>query len=341
VLIFGFLDGILKLHKESFSIMTGQNQSFGRAGILTLGLALSTLLGCDKISSWYEGITHKSGHQETTAAPSGSATTSPVAAPTAAPAPTELPKDIIAQVGTWSITVDDFNERLNKLKEILPEFNPTSASAKKLILEELIRQQLLVKEAEDTGLAQKKDVVDTVEDFRKTLLVQELATTLTKDIQATEADAQEYYNKNTKEFVTKAEWRIREIVVPDEGQAKEILVQLLQGADFAETAKTRSKASSADKGGDKGFLDKFPFEQMQTAAASLEAGKISNVFKGPDGYYIVKLEEKKGGAPKGFAAVKDELVKGLTLRKQQEAVLEHLNKLAGKTQIQINEDLLK
>jgi peptidyl-prolyl cis-trans isomerase C len=295
-------------------------------------LALSALVGCDKISSWYDSVTHKDA-----------AKTPSVSAPAATPAPAsaELPDNVVARVGNWNITADDFNTRLQKLKDILPEFDPNNANAKKLILEELIRQQLLVMDAEQSGLAQKKEIVDTVEDFRKTLLVQELATNLTKDIEATEAEAQEYYNKNKKEFATKTEWKIREIVVPDENQAKEILVQLLQGADFSETAKAKSKAANADKGGDMGFVSKFPFEQMKSAAASLETGKTSNVFKGPDGYYIIKLDDAKGGEPKDFAAVKDELIKGLTLRKQQEAVLEYLNKLAGKTQIKVNEELLK
>jgi peptidyl-prolyl cis-trans isomerase C len=291
-------------------------------------------MGCDKISSWYDSVTQKDTHKTAPVSPS------PIL-PTETPIAAELPKNVVARVGSWNMTIDDFNERLGKLKGVLPEFDSSNLDSKKLILEELIRQQLLVMDAERTGLAQKKEIVDTVDDFRKTLIVQELANSLTKDIQATDADALDFYNKNQKSFITKAEWKIRDIVVPDESEAKDILVQLLQGADFAETAKTRSKASTADKGGDLGFLSKFPSEQMKSAVAPLEIGKVSGVFKASDGYHIVKLDDKRGGQPQNFEAVKQEILKGLTLRKQQEAVLEYLNKLAGKTRIQVNDELLK
>jgi len=316
--------------------MTQHPKFLKNTSLLALCLTLSGLTGCDSISSWYDNVTQKNKKTVPLSA-------SPTATAAAETPSAELPAGVIARIGNWTLTVDDFNERLTKLKEILPEFDPNNINSKELILEELVRQQLLVVDAEQSGLAQRKDLVDTVEDFRKTLLVQELATGLTKDIEVTDPAALEYYEKNKtkKEFMTTPEWKVREIVVPDEIQAKDVLVLLLQGADFAETAKGRSKASTADKGGDKGFVSSFPFEQMQNTLTSLEVGKVSSIFKGPDGYYIVKLEEKKGGEPKPFSSVRNELIKGLTLRKQQEAVLDHLNKLAAKTKIQVNEDLLK
>ncbi len=302
--------------------------------VATAFLLTSGTMGCDQISSLMGGKAAKDTKK--TGAASTAASPSETIQPDSALAP-----DVLARVGKWSITIDEFNEKLKKLKEILPEFDPADARSKRLILEELVRQELLVMDAEQTGVSQKKEIIDTVADFRKTLLVQEIATELTRGIEVAEGDAREYYDKNPKEFVVQPEWKIREILVSTESEAKDILVLLLQGADFAETAVAKSKAPTAAKGGDKGFLSKFPFDQMQAAAATLDTGKVSSVFKGPDGYYIIKLDEKKGGEPRPFAAVKNELIKGLTLKKQQEAVLAHLNKLAGTTSIQVNEDLLK
>ncbi len=309
-------------------------------GVLVMFFIMTGITGCDQISFLMQSVTHKDA-KKISVAPVAAPSPVVQAEPSKIPADGPLPPGVLARVGNWSITLDEFNEKLKKLKDILPEFDSADIKAKKLILEELVRQELLVKDAEQSGAAQRKEILDTVEDFRKTLLVQEVATELTRGIEAAEGDAREYYDKNQKEFIVKPEWKIREIMVPTESEAKDILVQLLQGADFVETAKARSKSPTADKGGDKGFISKFPFEQMQAAVASLEVGKISSVFKGPDGHYVVKLDEKKGGEPKSFTAVKAELIKGLTLRKQQEAVLDHLNKLASKTNIQVNEDLLK
>lgn len=302
-----------------------------------------SLVGCDKIAALYDNSTkQKPANQSPQAAPiQKEKTSSPEKSVESKSTNEPLPSNVLASVGNWSITLDEFNSKLIKLKEILPEFDPKDINSKKLILEELVRQELLVKDAEQAGIAQQKELIETVEDFRKTLLVQEVASKLTKDIKATEEEAREYYDKNKNNFTVKAEWKVREIMVPAESDAKDILVQLLQGGDFVAIAKEKSKSPSANKGGDLGWISKFPFDQMGAAVEALEAGKTSGVFKGPNGYYVVKLDEKRGGSPKPFLAIKSDLTKKLTLKKQQDAVLDHLDKLAEKTNIKINEELLK
>ncbi len=61
------------------------------------------------------------------------------------------------------------------LKQQLPDFKENDPNTKNAVLDELIRQQLLVKEAEDSDIGNTKEIKDAVEDFRKTLLVQEIA----------------------------------------------------------------------------------------------------------------------------------------------------------------------
>ncbi len=251
-----------------------------------------------------------------------------------------LPKDVIVKVGNWTLTTKEFDERLKLLKQGLPEFNDSDPNSKALVLDELIRQQLLVQDAENSGIAKQKDITDAVEDFRRTLLVQELANKLTKDVLATEEDAQKYYTDNKELFVEPVEWSVREIVSADEATAKNILVQVLQGSDFAELAKTQSKGTTAADGGLLKPFTKAPFEAMQIAIATLDVGATSAVIKGPQGFYVFKVEGKKGGQPKEFKEVKDELISGLTVRKQQEAISEHLNAIAQKTKIEVNKDLL-
>jgi len=261
-------------------------------------------------------------------------------APNAAEAPAAMPKDVLVRVGSWMLTGQQFEERLKLLKEGLPDFDATKPGSKEALLNELIRQQLLVKDAESSGLARESDITEAVEDFRRTLLVQKLANQLTRGIVVDEKEAQEYYNQNKDLFVEPVQYTAREIVVGDETTAKNILVQVLQGADFAETAKTQSKGKTASDGGALPAFAKAPFEAMQSAIANLDAGGVSAVFKGSEGFYIVKVDSKKGGAMKPFAGVKQDLISGLTLRKQQKAILDHINQLAEKTKIEINKELL-
>ena len=251
-----------------------------------------------------------------------------------------LPADTIVRIGAWSLTSQQFEQRLKLLKEGLPDFDADKPGNKESVLNELIRQQLLVKDAEDQGIGEKKEITEAVEDFKRTLLVQELANQLTKDIVATEKEAKEYYDQNKALFVTPIEWTAREAVVADEVTAKNMLVQVLQGGDFAEIAKAQSKGKTAAQGGVLPAFKKAPFDAMQTAIANLDAGGTSAVFKGPEGFYLVKIDDKKGGDTKSFESVKKDLVSGLTLRKQQEAILDHINEVASKIKVEINKELI-
>jgi len=246
---------------------------------------------------------------------------------------------MLARAGNWTLTIEDFKERLKNLKEIIPDFDVKDLESKKLVLEELIRQQLLVMDAREKGLDNKKEIAEAVEEFKRTLLVREVANKLIEGVSATEQEAQDYYNQNKEIFVESAEWHIREIVVPTQQEAKDILIEILKGADFAETAKTHSKSKSASQGGDLGFLKELP-APYASAVATLNAGDISSVFKGPEGYCVVKLEEKRGGEPLEFPDVKADIITGLTQLKQQQAILGHIEQLRQKTPVQVNEGLL-
>ncbi|MFH1360172.1 MAG: peptidyl-prolyl cis-trans isomerase [Candidatus Omnitrophota bacterium] len=246
----------------------------------------------------------------------------------------------LARVGKWTITIEEFNARLDDLAEAIPELNTKSQEAKDLILEELIRQQLLIQEAERQGLDQQKDIKSAVEEFRRTLLVQEIVGKITEGIGATDGDVLAYYDQNKNAFADAGQWRLREILVPAQAEANEVLIELLKGADFATTARERSKSISAKDGGDLGYVEEFKFPQMANAVVPLDVGGISSVFKGPDGYYIVKLEDRKGGEPKGFEEVREDIQSGLQLLRQQQAVLDYIEQLKGKTTIETNENLL-
>jgi peptidyl-prolyl cis-trans isomerase C len=244
-----------------------------------------------------------------------------------------LPANVLARVGDWSITIEEFNQRLKLLKQGIGDFNENDPQTRATVLNELIRQQLLVKDAENSQIANKKEVKEAIEDFRRTLLVQELATSITKNVTATEEEGRKYYEDNKAIFM---KWKVRQIVVPDEATAKNILVQVLQGGDFAAIAQAQSKDKTAANGGLIDDVTKSP-EEVQKAVLPLEAGGTSNVFKGPQGYYIVHVDEKK---PEPFANVKKDLIYGLTLRKQQSAILEYIENLAQKNKVEVNNELL-
>ena len=324
--------------------MTSFKQKIAVLCVFTLILAGTQ--GCDKITELTDKLKGKKKLPTPEAAQSNKVSQAEPTPPGIKPkksnhAAKPMAKNVLATVGSWSISIEEFNERLKALKELVPDYDTKNVDQNKLVLEELINQQLIVHEAEKTGIAEKKDIVDAVEEFRRTLIVREMADQIVKEAKATEEEASGYYENNKTEFVDPVEWRIREIVVKDEETAKNIRIELYQDVDFQERVKTHSKAKSAWKKGDLGFKAIFDFPKMRNVVAALETGEVSAVFKGPEGFYIVKLEEKKGGEQKAFEDVKEQIVEGLTIFKQRQTINETLQELRNKTAVNINDKLLE
>jgi len=304
-------------------------------GILCLVFGLAFLTGCDLLGLGPKKQDDSKKQPEATVAPSVAQSVPTVQGP--------LPGNALVRIGSWTLTTEEFNNRLNLLKQQLPDFKQDDSASKNAVLEELVRQELLVKDAEDSDIGNTKEIKDAIEDFRKTLLVQELASRLTKEVSATEEDAHAYYDANKDKFTESITWKVSEIVVGDEATAKSTLVQILQGGDFAQIAQAQSKAANAAAGGKlKVFVTgKAPFDAMQTAISNLDEGGVSGVFKGPEGYYIVKVDSKTGGTLKSFADVKKDLIYGLTLQKQQAVILNHLKDLSEKNKPEYNKELIE
>jgi len=305
-------------------------------GMLCLSLGVVFLTGCDLL-----GLGPKK-QDNTPKPPDTTISVAPVAQPPQEVPSGPLPSDVLVRIGSWTLTQEDFNNRLNLLKQQLPDFKEDDVNSKNAVLDELVRQELLVKDAEDSDIGNSKEIKDAIEDFRKTLLVQELASRLTKEVAATEDDARAYYDANKDKFTEPVKWTVSQIVVGDEASAKSILVQILQGGDFAQIAQAQSKASNGADGGKlKPFITgKAPFDAMQIAIANLDEGGISGVFKGPEGFYIVKVDSKTGGTLKDFLDVKKDLIYGLTMQKQQAVILNHLRDLAEKNKPEYNKELI-
>jgi parvulin-like peptidyl-prolyl isomerase len=102
-----------------------------------------------------------------------------------------------------------------------------------------------------------------------------------------------------------------------------------------------STSASSAQGGDIGFISEVPFPQMASPLLALDEGGVSGVFNGPDGYYIVKLEEKKGGEQIDFDAIKEEIVQNQLLIKQQQAILYYIERLKQTTKVETNKELLE
>lgn len=260
-------------------------------------------------------------------------------------APVQIKGTLIAKINNMPFTLEDLNSEIEIYNSMVPSDKPelkitTREQKIDYLKNEVVRRILLYQEAVKRGLDRKEEIQKTLEKTKIDLLVVEFIREETAKVDISAKEIEDYYEAYKEELREPEERHVREIVVSTEREARDILIQLLQGGSFATLAKEYSRAPSAKDGGDLGFIPQGKkFSQFDTVAFSntLEVGSISNIFKGPEGYYILKLEAKRGGEQKSLSEMWDEIKRALTFLKQQQRVNELINRLSREAKLEIYE----
>ena len=266
-----------------------------------------------------------------------------------APAVSEVKGTVIARVNNQPLTLEELNEEIENYNKYVPDNKPEEkidTRDKKLnyLKNEMIRRTLLAQAGEDRGLDRKEEMQKALNNFKQNLLVAELVKAETENIEVTSAEIEYYYNQYKEQLKEPEERRIREIVMATENDARDVLIELLKGGDFATLAQMRSTSASAKNGGDLGYIKKGlkspQFDEI-AFSSTLEAGKTSNYFKGPEGYYILKLEARREGKVKSMSDLWDDIKNGLKFLKQQKKVEDLISKLSADAKIEVIESAVK
>ena len=133
-----------------------------------------------------------------------------------------------------------------------------------------------------------------------------------------------YYRRNIAEYSTPEEIRLSMIVlrVEEDGSgdpaaakrsmAEEIRGKLAEGADFPGIAQMYSEDSTAEAGGDWGWIDRKTLnEELNRVAFSLQPGQLSRVVQLGDSLYIMRVEARKAAVTKPLAELREEISKKL------------------------------
>lgn len=256
---------------------------------------------------------------------------------------------LIAKVNNIPVTLEDMNEEIEAYNSMVPADKPeqkitTREQRINYLKTQMVRRLLLYQDAMDKGLDRKEEVIKAIDKTKQELLVMQLLRQEADSVDVSSKEIEDYYNTYKEQLKEPEERQIREIVVATEPEAKDILIQLLQGGDFTALAKDRSKSASAKDGGDLGFLatgKKFPQFDAVAFSDTLEVGKTSNILKGPDGYYLLKLEAKRGGKEKTLTEMWDDIKRGLVFLKQQQKIEDTVGKLSRDAKLEFYESQIK
>ena len=259
---------------------------------------------------------------------------------------------VVAKVGSLYITADDLNREVDTYNELVTQQgvaqNKIDSRDKKInhLKNEVVRKYILYQEALDRGIDKNEEIAKILDTTKMNLLVARLVRDEMQKIEVSDKEIEDFYNQNKEALREPEQRKISEILTNSEDEARQANIELLKGADFATVARQYSKAASASKGGDLGFVPlefqpdkRIKFDKFYEVAfsPSLERGDLSNIFKGPDGYYIVKVVDIKQAQAKPLSELSDNIKNWLLFQKQEKAIADLASKLLGETKIEIYE----
>ena len=201
------------------------------------------------------------------------------------------------------------------------------------LIDQLIKTELLVQEAQSKGLDQTPETVERLAMMRASVLSQLAVEDYIKSNPVTDADLKAAYDKQIADTAGGTEYKARHILVKDEPEAVAIIAKLDKGADFATLAKENSTGPSKTQGGDLGwFGPKQMVAPFSEAVAQLEKGKYTKTpVQTQVGWHIIILEDIRVQTPPPFEAVKAQLEPLV----QREKLTNYLDSLLSSAQVEI------
>lgn len=174
------------------------------------------------------------------------------------------------------------------------------------ILENIINMKVLLKGARDMGLEKDPKVARALALAHDQILSQAY---LSRRLEAsvTPEKLQELYAEEMKHYQPEERVRARHILVKTLKEAKDIRIQLENGADFTVLANAKSLDANGN-GGDLGaFTKNMMIPEFGNAVFAMKKGQLSEPIKTPFGWHIVLVEDKDFTTPPAFEEIQEQL----------------------------------
>ena len=192
----------------------------------------------------------------------------------------------------------------------------------KLVLSNMIRNELLFQEAIRLGLDKQQDFIEREEIRRREILANRLINEHIKKNPASEETLKAEY-ENFKSQMGDKEYSARHIQLQTEAEAREVIAQLAKGTDFSKLAKEKSRdANTKDKGGLLGWFTRGGITPpLGVAASKLQKGLFTTVpLQSGVGWHVLKLEDVRDAQLPAYDKVKEQLRQRLALQQRNKLI---------------------
>jgi peptidyl-prolyl cis-trans isomerase C len=258
-----------------------------------------------------------------------------------------MAEKVIAEVGPYKLYDTELQGLMEKdpqIKQILQAKPELKTQVLKSLIERWVNVSLFALAGKDAKLSEDAEVKKKLQESEKMILAEEYLQRKISQINPTEAELKNYYEKNKANYREPEGVKVRHILiyVPKDAdkkteekalnRAKQVRAQLLKGAKFEELAKIHSDdTASREKGGDLGVLragETVP--EFEKSVFKLKPGEISEPIHSPYGYHIVRVDKKIPPKDLTFEEVKARVKEDLMKEKEREAFQRLLQELTQK-----------
>jgi peptidyl-prolyl cis-trans isomerase C len=257
----------------------------------------------------------------------------------------EAPSDILALVGSESITKDDLRDELNKLSYKQRSIYSSSPEKLNKFLDTHINEKVLYNEAIKRGFANRGDIQEEIDRYKKQLIIKTFGKEILGELELNNDDITMYYDQNKKEFERIQISKIFIKTNPENGISSESALSKAElvsskanaGESFEELALEYSDDPiSKKKGGKVGYINrgKFP-QQIDNQIFELKEGEITKPFEVQDGYLIIKANQEPDFPPYGQV---ERIIRSKLIN---ERLLNYINSLREQWGVRVYKDRLQ
>jgi peptidyl-prolyl cis-trans isomerase C len=268
---------------------------------------------------------------------------------------------VVAKGKGISITADEFKARLDEQSPFI-RARYSSLDRKKEFLDNLIRFEVLAKEAERQGLDKDPDVQNTLKKIMVQKLVQKSFADTTGQVDVSDADMQKYFDDHKDEYnrprrvrVAAVVWnapqgspeRAKKLAAAQKALAKLHAEEKKNTLAFAQIVSefSEDQATKAAQG-DLQFksydeLAKAYSKEVAEAAFKLKTGETSPVVQSAQGVYLLKFTGEQPEMVRTFDQVKAQIGAKLHREKKTREFDEWLKKLRETAEVKMDDKALE
>jgi len=271
---------------------------------------------------------------------------------------TEKKGPLVAEGNGLAVTAEEFKARIDEQSPFIRS-RYTSIERKKEFLDNLLRFEVLAKEAQRQGLDKDPEVQLTVKKVMVQRLVQKSFGEAADALKTVgEPEAKTYYDQHRDEYVKPLRLRLYQIQLsapatgPERARkqaaARKVLDQVRAEEKknqlaFVSIAKEKSEdQASRATGGDLGFKSRDEAEKAfgkaaADAAFELKDGQTSGLVESPQGFHVFKVAGRQEAMERSFDQVKAQIAQKLFRERKTKEFDEFVKKLRDEAKIQVND----